>query len=563
MSKPPVLKQLFVAENWSKVKRVSRFIAIILFIVFVASLYIYLQGPVERVIVLENRYEEEIHLASMENRAILLNPLVNEALFEYYHTNLLGLLINRSMSINLKTDYGNVSLYVMNSTQFDYWRNDSDSYNESFYEQIESVQQILPPGDFWASYYVVLLNKNNYPVKVNVKILDIFYVKILDYDYSFVFLKISIMSATSILFLLWPLLTKLEYLMKKVKTKIIWGDTDFTTSKWEYLFIFYAPVILIGVLEILYYLIIYQPLVGRLSFVKQIFIDFIYRVFLFTYLLSVILAAVFTIIYLLLDILNLPLIYVLRDNYENRETFLKYVKAYSKNFDKILVQPSSIALYVFCVFLLCLMHFILALEPIYPLAFIILILAVYAGHVVSKASLKAMQEANYTVVDLRLKFNLLGGMVGSATIVSIYCFSILNGLIPLLTVLASFIIDRSVLVSVSGMPELFLSRPISNLLVYLTPYIAYLIPFALMSAYYSIVISSIFYLYRDFKDTISVKNILKELKYDHCLLLAITIINLYLQSLFTNITLQEILLSLSNSFMITLVNDYLIVVLRK
>lgn len=154
-------------------------------------------------------------------------------------------------------------------------------------------------------------------------------------------------------------------------------------------------------------------------------------------------------------------------------------------------------------------------------------------------------------------------MVGSATIVSIYCFSILNGLIPLLTVLASFIIDRSVLVSVSGMPELFLSRPISNLLVYLTPYIAYLIPFALMSAYYSIVISSIFYLYRDFKDTISVKNILKELKYDHCLLLAITIINLYLQSLFTNITLQEILLSLSNSFMITLVNDYLIVVLRK
>ncbi|MEM0505915.1 MAG: hypothetical protein QXW58_01475, partial [Thermosphaera sp.] len=331
MSKPPVLKQLFVAENWSKVKRVSRFIAIILFIVFVASLYIYLQGPVERVIVLENRYEEEIHLASMENRAILLNPLVNEALFEYYHTNLLGLLINRSMSINLKTDYGNVSLYVMNSTQFDYWRNDSDSYNESFYEQIESVQQILPPGDFWASYYVVLLNKNNYPVKVNVKILDIFYVKILDYDYSFVFLKISIMSATSILFLLWPLLTKLEYLMKKVKTKIIWGDTDFTTSKWEYLFIFYAPVILIGVLEILYYLIIYQPLVGRLSFVKQIFIDFIYRVFLFTYLLSVILAAVFTIIYLLLDILNLPLIYVLHDNYENRETFLKYVKAYSKN----------------------------------------------------------------------------------------------------------------------------------------------------------------------------------------------------------------------------------------
>ncbi|MEM4579115.1 MAG: hypothetical protein QXF92_02050 [Thermosphaera sp.] len=563
MSKPPVLKQLFVAENWSKVKRVSRFIAIILFIVFVASLYIYLQGPVERVIVLENRYEEEIHLASMENRAILLNPLVNEALFEYYHTNLLGLLINRSMSINLKTDYGNVSLYVMNSTQFDYWRNDSDSYNESFYEQIESVQQILPPGDFWASYYVVLLNKNNYPVKVNVKILDKFYVKILDYDYSFVFLKISIMSATSILFLLWPLLTKLEYLMKKVKTKNIWGDTDFTTSKWEYLFIFYAPVILIGVLEILYYLIIYQPLVGRLSFVKQIFIDFIYRVFLFTYLLSVILAAVFTIIYLLLDILNLPLIYVLRDNYENRETFLKYVKAYSKNFDKILVQPSSIALYVFCVFLLYLMHFIPALEPIYPLAFIILILAVYAGHVVSKASLKAMQEANYTVVDLRLKFNLLGGMVGSATIVSICCFSILNGLIPLLTVLASFIIDRSVLVSVSGMPELFLSRPISNLLVYLTPYIAYLIPFALMSAYYSIVISSIFYLYRDFKDTISVKNILKEFIYDHILLFITFIINMYLQSLFTNITLQEILLSLSNSIMITLVNDYLIVVLRK
>jgi hypothetical protein len=372
-------------RKWLSFRGMAYVVLIVSLLIFVVSLHFYLLGPEERVISLNENDEREFLLTPFGNETLWLTPFKNKMLIEYYCANLSGLLINRSVTIELKTDQGKVNFYVMNSTQFNRWKNGSIPCGEFSGEQAESVQRTFVLKDVWRSYHLVLVNTNNATVKVNVKTAEEFSVKVMDYERPFTFLKVAFISAIP-LFLLQPLLrVTLDEVIRRVEEKVLPKKfRGYAGVEGEGPRIIYVANIFIGLL-CLAVSIVFSFIADRSAFVNQIWKDLFlpFRpIHLF-----VIYAPMcfFRIILILWGFFYWSLTAKL---YKSQEAYLKPSQIHWGILKKLLVRPFSIIFYVcwFCV--LCLLLQIMELDFMYFMFISLSILSIYLGYNISLACFK-------------------------------------------------------------------------------------------------------------------------------------------------------------------------------
>lgn len=496
-------------------------------------------------------YEEKLLLAPMGNKTILLSPFNNEMLIEYNTSKLFDFLINRSISIHLRTDYGKVSFYIMNSTQFWHWKNGTTPYGELFEEQIDELQQIFVPGDFWKNYFLVLLNTNNITVEVDIKILDEFLVKVVDYGRPFAFLRIAFISAVLLFLLQIPLNVTIDDLILKVEARFHKRFKEYVVTELKGFRVLYAVNILIGLFCVIASVAL-SFAADRFTYVNHIWKDYIYRYFLTFFLLSAFLGCFLTMARMFWGFLYWPLTIKF---YKNRETFLRYIKTYSEILKKLLVKPFSIIFYVCWLSVLCFSSLgtELGVQILHCIG--IFTSGIYLGYNLSLAYFKTQQLVVTNFID---DLRYAKAAIGSTAIISIIAVYGLKAALPLLDVVfCDYVVGKSVLVSAARIPELPTARDIFDELNYLIPYVAYYLPLFAIVIYYSFAFFSALYMPKVFKDIDVSQGIRADLKFEIIFLFLVFSVSTWFESLFTTITPQKILLSLAKSFIATLFRSYL------
>jgi hypothetical protein len=181
------------------------------------------------------------------------------------------------------------------------------------------------------------------------------------------------------------------------------------------------------------------------------------------------------------------------------------------------------------------------------------ILSIYLGYNISLAYFKTQR---LIATDFLVDFRHAKASFGSGAIISIIAVYGIKTMIPLLDIVARYVIDKSILISVAQ-THVMTSHDIANFLNSIAPYLAYIIPSSAIIIYYSFVLFSMLYLPKVFKVAEVQKFVRRDLLFEVLFLFAIFGLSLWFKSLLISINLQEALLSLNISFIAAFFRSYL------
>jgi len=568
----------FIRVEKGVLKKIGFAVLIASLLFFVLGLAFFLQGPDERIVMLNATEDYEIFLAPRGNKTIDLSSLFLRGVSKYMDNSSglflnLRLLINYTIDIRLKMEKsGEVNLYIMNSTQFKLWKNGSAP--SGGITEKETTKLIFPPKNVW-EYFLVLVNMRNSSINVSMEVSQQFLVKRLDYGRAFIWLNIAVLSAIPLFLLQIPLKVTFWDIKNRIIEKMLparyrkyakAGERSFLSILTSLVFIIPGAILLlVGIIfsrEI-------DKEFGEASLINQLFKDSLYRFLVETFLLCVVFAALFLFLgSVLWDLLNYPLKH---KYYPNPEIYEKRARTEQSLLQKSLVEPQSILFYLcFSALFVLMLLFVPAhqINVYITLLFLVplLLLALYFGYITSRVYLKTQQ---IFPIDPTADFKYIKATTSSFAIVSVVAVYILQAFVPFVNLTSKYIINQSILVSsiIISAQEVSLSWIPVEVFNYIASFLPNFIFLTILILHWSQTIFSVIYWPRkkEFKDIRLPKNILTDFVLDLLFFLVVFVFSLLItsgsssqpQSLVGTVNPQEILSSLISALIASSFEDYL------
>ena len=481
---------------------------------------------------------------------------MKKELIEYYALNLSEFLINRTINIQLKVENdGRINLYIMNSTQFEYWKNNFIPMAEISKEKLQDTQLLFSPKNTWGRYYLVLINPENNDLHVHIEIFQEFIVKVLDYNYAFTWLEISLVSLILLLILPFPLRVTLDDIMDRITCTLL--PAKYRDYAEEYicarrLQVFHMVLTLATFILFIVNLYI-SSLLNRFILVDDIWRDYWYRYSILSMILCVMFLIIFSLTVMLWNLFYLPLN---SKYYPDLRVYKKHIKIYSEFLGMLLKGSRSIIFYFILsisIFVIC----ILNQEMDFPtfLCLCILPFMIYLGYVTSLAYFKTQRKVA-TKPDI--DFKRIKASYSTFILISVIGINILFTSLPLLNLVSQRILDRSILIAKCSISGIWTSEDILVFFNNILPTIAYSIPLIGLFLYYSFIFFSI--LLRRKKEFMNIclpVNVLAECIWDLTFFFTVFRLSLWLQFLITPLNFKKILISLISSFIASSFREYL------
>jgi len=560
----------FIGIEKGVLKKIGFVVLIASLLFFVLGLAFFLQGPDERIVMLNATEDYEILLAPQGNRTIGLSPFQSTELCFYRALNRSEFLINRTIDIWLNIEEsGEVNLYIMNSTQFKLWKNGSAPSEEITEKLTRTTRLTFSPKNVWGAYFLVLVNMRNGNISVDIEVSQQFLIKGLDYGRAFMWLKVAALSAIPLFLLQIPLKVTLDDIINRIVGKMLPARyRKYVIEKRSFILTpFFLGIIIVGataVLASIYFshqmIDFLKKLGGKSSLIDQIIEDCCYRFAVEMFLLYVALVTLFYFVFALWNLLLLPLKH---KYYPDFEIYKKHTETFLSFLQKFLIKPRILLYLCSSLSIMSVLALLTALLINIDISFTLVawvlspLLALYFGYALSWADLKTQQIApTDPIADF--KFNkALSSSVAIFSVVAVYA---LQAFVLFVNLTSKYIVDQAVL-------NLFSSRRIVEVFNNLASLLPNSLFLAALVLYWSQTIFSVVYWPRkkEFKDIRLPKDILTDLILDLLFFLVVFVFSLLIisgsssqpQSLVRTVNPQEILSSLISALIASSFEDYL------
>ena len=532
-------------------RRIGPGFSIFLILVSILGLFFYLAGPQENTTTISVFDEQEILIDAQGNEAVDITPLERRELVEYYVYNLSQCLLNRTIEIKLEDQNEHqVTFCLLNSTQFEIWKNGSTS-DKTIFHDFTRIQFAFFPEDLWNSYFLVFQNVNDSDAIITSVIEQQFLLQIFDHENSFNWLRIAALSAMASL--------ALQFYFKITVEHVWWRIEHFYTSKKHRKYFFKGgPILTIGLcvagtFGICYLVFMGYRIDGMFTFVNYLVKDYYYRLYVEAIFVGVIMSFIFM---LALSIWDLWHYQVLVRWYPDHEQKRKRDKAWVAFFKKYLTNLYSLIFYLpFIVWGSFVSQ--LGIEMLPKLIALSAPFLIFIAYVAIKAEFKLQKEVVVPAYqNLDLDFNYYKAGVGSGLLVSVFVVYVINYVLDISKPISRLIIDQGIIVAYSHYNLAKGAVQVINEVKQVTFSFSYIIPLCFLIIYYSLIFFSMTpaYLTKTIKNDIYLKKtsiILKDTLWDLFLFIATFAVSTWIQSQLTPIRYQQILISLTASFIAT------------
>lgn len=547
-------REKYIENILEKYKTVFYVVLLTLLVVFLVSTHVFLMGPEERITQLTMTHLGEGVISPAENVTVSLVPYENRLLLEYHVSKLHTLLLSRTVNIRLKTHGGGTRLYMMNKTQLENFNEDNSTSNEVFVRLVENAEITYFPDKHWSSYYIVLFNENDQDITIEYEIVDQYDIIVLDYRLPFTFLKLAFISATSLLLLQIPLELTIDDIMDGLKVRIRLracrtppalkrGGVRGVPS-------FHVIGLILGCTVVFTCIYLSYHIDRFAMFVGDIWKDGVYRMGLAFFIFVMLLLIFLRVILVTCDLIKNPQLY---KHFFEEEKFLMYEQASVRILKKFLIGPASVAFYI-CLSFIMYIQYVMELDLVYSLCINCFLLYVYVGVLFSFICLKMQRVFSVSIENL-LKYAKVD--LGSYAILSIFAYCGLKLILPNVYAVTSYIVDGSILVSISGMEELSAHTLFSDF-EYIIPYISYGISIGLVIIYYTSAFTIVFLMPKFFRNISISESTKKDLKHELVfLIMTFSVVELGFELMVHSISLKDLLILLSLSFVASMFSSYL------
>ena len=464
----------------------------------------------------------------------------------------------------------------MNDIQFKCWRNSSIASGIISKEEVDNIQLTFSPEDIWGSYHLVLVNSRETDVNVHIRLVQKFFVRVLDYRNAFEWFKIAFLAIIVLLMLPLPLGLAIDNLMFQIRRRLLSKYGVYTPKRPIPVF---QIVLIISIIFFLVHSCSLLPSLTHFTFVANIWEDYLYRLAISDTLLAIIFVIILS---LSLNVLHFLEMLLMRKCYADPDTHRKFDKIMYNTGMLLLKRPKNIIFLVICILFLMMLNGLLPpflnfcseLSPLICLCLVPSFASVYGGYIISLAYFKTEQKIETkTEIDFKyIKAFLSTGILVSATFIIMWRASF-----PLLNLILQHTLDQNVLVlrcirdgvltskhmlSLCTENEIFTCEHLLSLINDLTVTFAFIVPVTFSLVRYSFIFLSILYLNKkeEFINIPLPANALNESVLDLVFFFIVFGLNLWLQSLISSFDFQKVAWSLASSFAAASFREYLEVI---
>jgi len=524
-------------------RKMAYVVIVVATIVFCLGLYFFQIGPQTEIISLTASQTHEITLNPMRNETFLLTPFEVQELAEYSSANLTDFLLGRAIDVKLQV-LGNDTVTLRMNASYLVPTRATDNDSSLVTESVNNLDLKFSTDCYWQSFLLVIANDESHDVTVNLKTSQVFIVRTVRYDAAFIWLSAAFVSAAAIFAFQYLLhLTPDDLPDRALRVLLPKRYKQYITAR--RLPSLWFVSVLVGCVLVGTSILIVNRAEGNLILTAQIWEDYWYRLVVSLFLLLVTMMAILTAIRVIWGFVYYPLSarYYPDASAKKRGDAL-FVMLLSRS----LLAPRSLAVYgILVVVIVMLFNSSVGLElclAVWMPAFL-----VFLAYTSSQVYLESLRRSSSTPLH---DFHFIKSSFGATFVISllaVYSFQLAT---PLVRAVSQTFLDKAVLVTHNVQEWILSSTGLVSYFAYVTPIFAYVVPISAAFYYYFFVAFSTL----RFPSQL-VKKARKELVMDLAFFVIVFLCTLWLQSLYVQRDLQQVVVSLASSFIATSFRSYL------
>jgi len=454
-------------------QKYAAIVIVVLVVLSIVGIWNFLKGPTKEIIDIEEKIQETVTLAPLENIAIVLSPFKYESLkefWEYYWIGLEEFLLNRTINIEISTKN---DVYIC--LRYSY------TCDEMFKSNYYSATFVVAKHP-WSSYLLTIINMNESNT-INIKIVDSYKFIKPKFEYAFIWFYIAV--ACILLILIVQYLTKLtiDELETKILTKLFSEYRHVKQRPWRtHISILISYIVLTaGITVVALQRVVLDTLKGPI--LKNLTLDYLYRIY--------IIFAIYIIIVFLSLITTATIYYILTRPIDRKIHAVTELRNFDKNlvslFFKSFKSFRMLLVFIALVIIIIIYFLYSSIEEnrISQPIIMSLLLGPYFGFLLSRSFLKLQKpQRHFYFIHVKILFS-------STVIIFLFFTSLLDVSISLFSPLLDYILSGSVISSAKEIVMFPTTFDFINLAKYVNIFYA-LGSLPLISIYYFFLIFTIF-----------------------------------------------------------------------